>query len=85
MAFYELEPFGLQANLVGHAVTAQTITNVNRQRGTRAYKIEEFIPKFGPQKPQSTDQMLQIAQMLTIGLGGEDLRQSASEEQGENQ
>jgi hypothetical protein len=73
MAFATVEPFGCEAGFLGHATVAQTIANVNRSKGQKPYKIEDFMPKF-EQKAQSVDEMVQIAQMLTIGFGGQDLR-----------
>jgi len=75
VAFSTLEPFGAEASYLGHAITASTIANVNRQKGQRAHKVDEFMPKFERKKVQYTDEMLQIAQMMTIGLGGKDLRE----------
>ena len=72
-AYYSLEPFGGGVQFLGHAITASTLANIHRPKGHRAYKIEEFMPKF-EKKEQSVDEMLQMAQMLTIGLGGKDLR-----------
>jgi len=74
VAFSTLEPFGAEASYFGHAITASTIANVNRQKGQRAHKVDEFMPKFEKQA-QSVDQMLQVAEMMTIGLGGKDLRE----------
>ncbi len=73
MAFNTLEPFGGDAPYIGHGITASTIANVNRKKGAKPYKVSDFVPKFEKQE-QSVDQMLQMAEMLTIGLGGQDLR-----------
>ena len=73
MAFYSLEPFGGDTSYIGHAITAATVANVNRPKGKLAYKVEDFMPEFG-KKAQSIEEMLQIAQMFTIGLGGQDKR-----------
>lgn len=73
MAFSTLEPFGADADFLGHAITSSTIANVNRDKNQRAYKVEDFMPKF-EKKEQTTDQMIQMAEMFTIGLGGKDLR-----------
>ena len=72
-AFALKEPFGSDTGFFGHAITASTIANVNRRKGQRAYKAEDFMPKF-EKKSQSVDEMLQVAQMMTIGLGGTDAR-----------
>lgn len=71
--FAGVEPFGINAHYLGHAVTAQTIANTFRKKGTKAYELSEFIPKF-EQKEQSVDGMLEFAEMLTVAMGGKDLR-----------
>lgn len=73
MAFSTLEPFGADADNLGHAITASTIANVNRGKNQKPYKVDDFMPKFERQE-QSTDHMMQVAQMLTIANGGQDLR-----------
>jgi len=73
IAFAGLEPFGYEMDLLGHAITSSTIANVNRQKGKKAYKPEDFMPKF-TKKKQTTEEMIQFAEMFTIGLGGEDKR-----------
>jgi hypothetical protein len=69
-AFYSLEPFGRQADFQGHAQTAAMIYNVNRGKNDKPLKVEELMPQ-EPKEPQTTDQMLQFAKMITIGMGGE--------------
>ena len=73
MIFYGLEPFGAEAPYIGHAITASTIANVNRKKGTKAIKPEEMMPKFEKPKTQSTDEMIGVARMLTAAMGGKDL------------
>ena len=73
MAFSTLEPFGYEAEMLGHAVTASTVANVNVPKGKRQFKISEFIPKF-EDEPQSAEQMMQFAQLMTVAMGGEDKR-----------
>ena len=74
MAFYKIEPFGAEAEYLGHAITASTVANVNRKKGTKALKPVDFMPKFETQI-QSTDQQLQFAAMITEAFGGKDLRE----------
>lgn len=74
MAYATLEPFGVEIDALGHAITASTIANVNRAKNQSAYKVEDFMPKFEKQD-QTPDQMIQIAQVFTVGLGGKDLRE----------
>ena len=74
MAFSQLEPFGSDANFVGHAITAKTVADVHRGKGKRAYKLSDFMPTLGKKEKQTVEEMLQIAHMYTIGMGGKDLR-----------
>jgi hypothetical protein len=72
-AFHNLEPFGGDADYLGDAITASTVANVNRGKGQKPYKVEDFMPKF-EKKEQSIDQMVQIAAIVTASLGGQDMR-----------
>jgi len=74
MAFSQLEPFGSEAGFLGHAVTASTVANVNRAKGQKEFTPTDFMPEFGEKKAQSVEEMIQIAQTMTIGMGGKDLR-----------
>ena len=73
MAFASIEPFGAQADHLGHAITASAVANSVRTKAPWA-KVEDFMPKFDKQD-QTPDQMVQIAEMFTLGLGGKDLRE----------
>jgi hypothetical protein len=68
-AFYTLEPFGRDADFQGHAQTAAMIYNVNRGKNDKPLKVEDLMPK-GKAPPQSNEQMLQFASMMTLGMGG---------------
>jgi hypothetical protein len=74
MAFWKLEPFGADAEYLGHAITASTVANMNRKKGTKALKPADFMPKFENQI-QSTEQQLQFASLITEAFGGKDLRE----------
>jgi len=74
MAFDTLEPFGAEADNLGHAITASTIANVNRGKNQKPYKVEDFMPKYQKGK-QTTNQMIQTAAMMTVANGGVDLRE----------
>lgn len=67
MAFFGLEPFGFEAEFLGHAQTAATIANVNRGKG-KAMKVQDFMPK--EQETQTPEQMIQFAAMFTAAAGG---------------
>ena len=73
MAFSRLEPFGSEVGFLGHAIVASTVANSRRNKGQKAYSTDDFMPSF-KKKVQTVDQMIQIAEMFTIGLGGKDLR-----------
>ena len=74
MAFGQLEPFGADAGFLGHAITASTIANVNRGKNQKAFDAEDFMPSRGKKEPHSQEEMIQIAEMYTVALGGKDLR-----------
>ena len=73
MAYAQIEPFGGITDYLGSAIVATTIANVNRGKGRRAYELKDFIPKFRKEAP-SIEGMLQFAEVMTMGLGGKDLR-----------
>ena len=73
MAFYNMEPFGGDTQFYGSAIVASTVANVNRGKNKPAYKTTDFMPKF-KKSAQTTEEMMQFAEMMTIGLGGNDNR-----------
>jgi len=74
-AFYQLEPFGTEVDMLGHAITAATIANVNRGKGHKALSPKDFMPEFEKAgHVQSADEMLQFAEMMTAAMGGQDHR-----------
>jgi hypothetical protein len=71
-AFYKMEPFGARADYVGFAMVACAIVNSTyRGKDAKMYKVEDFMPKDGPEKPMSGAAMKAFASAITIGLGGE--------------
>ena len=44
-AFFELEPFGEDAEWMRAAMIAATIANVHRGKNRAAYKVQDFMPK----------------------------------------
>ena len=61
--------------MLGFAIVASTIANANRGKGQRPYEIKDFMPDFEKTtKTQSVEEMIQFAEMMTLGLGGKDLR-----------
>ncbi len=62
MVFYGLEPFGYEANFQGHALTASTIAEVNRdpKKLSRPFTAEDFMPK----KSQDSDDKPSVFQRM---------------------
>lgn len=79
MAYAQLEPFGGDADYIGHAITAVTVANVNRPKNRRPYKVEDFLPKFGKTE-QTVDEQIQFAAMVTASMGGQDMRPEEDED-----
>jgi hypothetical protein len=74
MAFYNVEPFGVQAELLGHAIVACTVANSNRPKNVKPFEVKDFMPDFEAAEPTVND-MIHFAEMMTLGLGGQDLRE----------
>ena len=74
MAFYELEPFGSEAFYLGHAITASTIANVNKKKGTKPISPVDMMPKFKEQEQGDISQAIGWAAAMTAALGGKDER-----------
>lgn len=79
VAYNTIEPFGSRSEYIGSAIVASTIANKDRGKNTRPAEVEDFIPSFGPKENQSVESMLQMAEMFTASLGGQDLRQQDNE------
>jgi hypothetical protein len=78
MAFYNVEPFGSDTQYVGPAISTAAIINtldaIAGGPGDIA-KPTDFMPGAGNEKTQSLDEMLQMAQIITLANGGKDLRE----------
>lgn len=75
MIFSQLEPFGSDADFLGHAITSSTVANVNRGKNRKAHKPDDFMPKFERQKQKDVSQAIGFAEMITYALGGKDKRE----------
>lgn len=69
MAFFQLEPWGNEVDMLGHAITASTVANTVRPKGHKAYRPQDFMPDFDKQ-PQTAEEMVQFATMFTAAMGG---------------
>jgi hypothetical protein len=78
MAFEQLEPFGYEIEMLGHAQTACTISNRLRSPEEEPKKIQDFMPKLEnntKEKPEQTvDDMVTAVKTLNITFGGIDKR-----------
>ena len=74
-AFYALEPWGTDIEMLGHAITASTTYNVNRGKRNKALGPKDFMPEWHKERViQSEEQMLSFVETLNASLGGIDLR-----------
>ena len=71
-AFYDLEPFGFDAEIYGHAMNAAHIINSRRAKGQKAVKVDDLMPK--RKQTQTIDQVISFAATMTKAMGGEDKR-----------
>jgi hypothetical protein len=78
LAYFELEPFGEERADLRSGIVASTIANVNRdpKRRRRAFRPEDFMPRFGPRerKRSSWQEQLSLVEMLNAAHRGRDER-----------
>lgn len=80
MAFISLEPIGYTRGDLQAGIIASTIANVNRKKGTKPFKPQDFMPQFDDyEEEQSPEEMLKTVEMLNAAFGGEDKREKAKE------
>lgn len=85
MAYATIEPFGGEADYFGHAITSATVANstisivksLGSKTSQKPYKAQDFMPKFEKEE-QTTEQMIQVAEMFTAGLNGTDAREDTN-------
>jgi hypothetical protein len=66
MAFYQLEPFGTEVDMLGHAITSATIANANRSESDRAYEPSDFMPNFEEEShPKTIDDLMGFVRQIT--------------------
>lgn len=69
MAFFQMEPFGAEIDLLGHTITSATVANAHKPKGHRAYKPSDFMPELD-KPPQTVEEMIQFATMMTAAFKG---------------
>lgn len=71
VAEYGIEPWGDDRGDLHSAVIASVIANANRGKGTRAFKLEDFMPHFGKRQRKTAEQLARtlnaIAAMQHMG------------------
>ena len=75
MELEKLEPFKAEVPYLGSAIVAQTVANFHKGKGQQAYKTKDFMPDFKPKKPQTTEEMIGLAEQITAFHGGKDKRE----------
>ena len=82
MVYGQIEPFGQETQYFGPAITSSILANVNRKKGTKPAKVDDFMPKF-EQVKQTAGEQLQFAAMMTSAMGGQDLRKPTEDNEDE--
>jgi len=84
-AYCGIEPFGEDRSDLRAGIMASTVANVFRKSGTKPYKAQDFMPKFGSKK-QDWREMLERVKAINAALGGKhgDNRQPDSKPDGKN-
>lgn len=73
MVYYELEPFGEERSDLRAGIVASTVANANRTKG-KAYKPQDFMPKFERRGPRSWQEMMATVERMNALFGGKDER-----------
>jgi len=83
-AFAELEPFGSEREMFGHAITASTVFNRLRGVDQKPLPAERFMPvlrydeipeeKEQTVEEQTVEEQIGIIEMVNISADGKDLR-----------
>lgn len=68
--YFSTEPFSWERADLGFGIVASTTANANRGKGTRAFKPEDFIPKFGVEREISEEEMENKLQRFSRAFGG---------------
>lgn len=76
MAYYELEPFGMERGDLQAGIVASTVANVNRdpKKQKRPFAPQDFMPKFeggrGSDEGPGWQRLLAKVKMLNAAFGG---------------
>lgn len=64
--FYQVRPFGRDMGFFQAAMIVCALANIHKKKNAKAYKVEDFIPKFG-ERPE--DNWKKIKKMLESMAG----------------
>lgn len=67
MAYSKLEPWGEERDDLRMGIIASTIANVNRGKGQKAFKPDDFMPQFEPETEEQAAERLIAKAMLALG------------------
>lgn len=59
----------MEVDFTRTGIIATTLANIFRGKRSRAYKLEDFVPKFGPRRRQTVDEMKEL--LLNFAKGRE--------------
>jgi hypothetical protein len=68
-AYAGLEPWGEDRADLRAGIVAATIANVHRRKG-RAYSAKDFMPRFGPRRRQSAEEINSVLIAAMMAAGG---------------
>ncbi|NLN26206.1 MAG: hypothetical protein GX163_11315 [Bacteroidetes bacterium] len=64
MAYYQLEPFGMEADNWRMGKICATIANCHVKKGAKTFRPEDFMPSSKEPQEQTWEQQLKFCQML---------------------
>ena len=74
IVYFGIEPIAIDTKYLGQTIgiNSSVLANVNRKKGTKAFKAKDFVPTFEKKKAQTTGQMLDMAKMWNTVINNED-------------
>lgn len=74
MCYYQLEPFGTEIDMYGHAMTTSTILNVHRDRKKHPQPIQprEVMPEWD--KTDIVDKQINQVKQINAMFGGKEIK-----------
>ena len=71
MIFYNIEPFGFEAEYLGHAQTSATLVNINKKKGSKTVSAKDFMPEYKLKSNGDISGAVSLAATVTTMHGGE--------------